>query len=107
MLLRLRFLLLLLLILLLLPLLPLLVPLPTDSGRHSGLLAGLQPVGVLGDALALRFAVYIQDAAVACLMRTHDGRLRGFQLWIGRVRLHSVLVGEAAQGIMEWIEFLY
>lgn len=110
MLLRLGFLLLLLLILLLLlglPLFPLLVPLPTDSGRDSGLLAGCQPVGILGDALALRFSVVVQDAAVTGLVRPQDGWLCGFQLWVGRIRLEAHLIGEAAQGIVEWIEFLY
>ena len=85
MLLRLRFLLLLMLVLLLLglPLLPLLVPLPADRCRDSGLLAGCQPVGILGNALALRFMMDIQDAAVACLVCPHNRRLRGFQFRVG------------------------
>ena len=103
------FLLLILLLLgLLLPHLPALcVLLPADSGRHSGLLAGLQPVGILGDALALRFPVVVQDAAVACLIRPHDGWLRRPQLRIGGVFRIPVLAGKAAEGIVEWIEFLY
>lgn len=76
-------LLLILLLLLGLPLFLLLVPLPADSCRDGRLLTGCKPVCILGDALALRFAVDIQDAAVACLMRPHDGRLSGFQLRIG------------------------
>ena len=70
-------------LLLLLFLLPLLVSLPADRCRHSWFLSGRQPVCVLGDALTLRFPVDIQDAAVACIVRPHNGRLRGFQLWIG------------------------
>ena len=96
----------LLLILLLLAELPLLVALPADRRWDLWLLAGLQPVGVLGDALTLRLLVVVQDAAVACVVGPHNGRLRGFQLGIGGIRLEAHLIGEAAQGVMEWIEFL-
>ena len=99
-------LLLLLLILLLLAELPLLVALPADRRWNLWLLAGLQPVGILRDALALRLSMGIQDAAVACLVRPHNGRLRGFQLRVGGVGFEAHLIGESAQGIMEWIEFL-
>jgi hypothetical protein len=70
-------------LLLLLLELPLLVSLSADRCRDLRLLAGFQPVGVLGDALALRFPVDIQDTTVTCIVRPHNGRLRGFQLWIG------------------------
>ena len=83
-------------LLLLLPLLPLLVPLPADRCRDGGLLAGCQPVGILGNALALRFPVDVQDAAVACLVRPHDGWLRRFQLRVCRVAFETALICEAA-----------
>ena len=69
--------------LLLLAELPVLVSLPADSGRDCGLLAGCQPVGILLDALTFGFLVVVQDAAVARLVRSQDGWLRGSQLWVG------------------------
>ena len=82
------------------------VALPADRRWNLWLLAGLQPVGVLRDALAFRLSMGIQDAAVTCLVRTHNRRLCHFHLGVGGVRLEAHLIGEAAQGVMEWIEFL-
>lgn len=94
-------------LLLLLPELPLLVALSADRCRYSWFLSGRQPVGILGDALALRFTVYVQDATVAGLIGPQNGWLRGFQLRVGRIGAVAVLVGESSPCIVEWIEFLY
>ena len=93
--------------LLLLFLFPLLVALPADYCRDRWFLSGFKPSGILGDALALRFPVDIECATMSGRVRPHDGRLRGFQLRVGRIRLEAHLAGEAAQSVMEWIEFLY
>ena len=87
--------------------LSLLVPLSADCCRYPWLLPGCQPVGILLDALALRFTVDIEGSAVSGLRGSGDRFGAGGRFRVRGIGFEAVFIGESSPGIVERVEFLY